>query len=333
MKRALITGATNKHIGHVTKTNQYVSAVNLYKPMLTNLGYQVEHRPINIHEDGSKYDLILCGLGCLNSLVSGHGYDTIHLMQYDNVMYYIDDWQVKPIFSSLNNAYNNDSLFTDFMQNVNKYKLSQDTRKRLMKNLETFLKSNPYILFPMFNWGNDYIMYNHLEKTFPFRMLDIDPSSYVSLPKVRVDYTQKKRIWLCASLKKPKLPKHWGFGWPITYFNRQDGSISESKLFTEYYTRYWGNVATKYPHAGSGYWRMRYLHSINSLSILLADEQEVKTLGNSFLTPLSIIENKKIDYLRDIANVQKKSFLPYQSSKKDTLVIFDDHINKALNDR
>jgi hypothetical protein len=334
MKRALITGGTNKHIGHVTKTNGYVSAIDLYKPMLVDLGYKVEHRAIDLYEDVSKYDLVLCGLGCLGSIINGYGYNTIHLMQFDNVMYYIDDWQVKPVFASLVNAYKNDKLFTDFILAVNKANLSKSTKKRLMENLSQFLDSNPYILFPMFNcWGDRNIMHDHLSKTFDFRMLETDPSPFVKLPQLKIDYLKKKKVWLCASLKRPKLPSKDNFTWPIEYFNRKDGYVSEHDLFTDYYARYWGNISLKYPHVGSGYWRMRFMHSINSLSIIFTNEKEVEKLGNSFLTPLSVIEKSTSKDLRDIALLQKYVILDAQLSKEDTLYILEDHIKRALDVR
>jgi hypothetical protein len=101
------------------------------------MGYKVEHRAVDIGEDLSSYDHVICFLSSPNQLVSVKFYNGLYAIyaRPDSILAY-DDWQIKGIYESLLKCKDESKLYADFILNVTK-----STREELSKYSKEFLKA------------------------------------------------------------------------------------------------------------------------------------------------------------------------------------------------
>lgn len=325
MKKVLLTGMTRVQCGEQVKMN-YMSAPIAFKIMLEQLGYEVIQKHYDPKEkDDNVYSFILCGLSAWHSVSAVYGYNVLLLSQkynYDNILYFVDDWAVHKlkVQPSVTN-----NIFSDFKLKVNKLKdLSIKDEDCILKSLCRF-KDKPYnLLAPMFNWGE----HNILTKNLPHvNLLPIDPSAFIKLSQVNVN--KKNKIWVCASLyDNQKYIDKLDLQWPVVNFHSKQ-RIGELDLL-DVYAKDYGIISPKYGHAGSGWWRMRFLHAIHIKSILLAHKKEVEKLGDAYVFDVHEIEKYSPKQLSELVNEQKRSFEKYNESKDTTLDKLRGHINKCI---
>ena len=96
------------------------------------------------------------------------------------------------------------------------------------------------------------------------------------------------------------------------------------------YANSWGVLAAKYPHAGSGWWRNRFIHAVRTRSILLADPLEVSELGEPYLKNPSDIESMTTGQLRELADAQRDVFYARETPKEQVIETIMGAVNRAI---
>lgn len=322
MKKVLLTGMTGIHVA-ANRRRDYISFVYTLPMMLETLGYTVHHGTIDnfSYNKLSDYDLVLCGLSQWNSRISLYAYNALLASQHNNVIYYVDDWQLKNIQITDKIL---DRLFCDFMvetnKNINVTKIK--IKKSIRNAAEDFQTKQINLLAPTFNWGNANLLLDKLVLPKQIVMHSIDPSPFINLKQIKSK--NKLKHWVCSSLKDIRnsaFIKKQKLTWPIEFYYNKN-YVSEHFLFSNVYATNWGILAQKYYHAGSGWWRMRFLHSVYSNSILLAHNDEIKSIGDAYEVEPFTIENMSHNELHNLASRQREQFNSHQLSKKDTLEKF-----------
>ena len=295
----------------------------LYK-MLTELKHIVDYKPYNPSYDKlNQYDLVICGLAPTSSRTSVYAYNAFLAMQHERILFYINDWQVKAAFSERIMK----DPFGDFVVGCNKLEPSKLEKKIIQKQIDLFFSRKHDVLCQMFNWGDHNVV---KEGTRIRNILAIDPTPCMILPE-REYHDKKSKRWVSATLKDndEKLAK-LKLTWPIVQYNKNN-YLSEIDLIANEYPKYWGTVVLPYYHRGCGWFRGRYLHAIQSGSIVLAHNEEVAPITrtetyNPYMLTANEIEDMSSKQLTKLAHDQAEVFYSHVTTKKKTLEKLDDII-------
>ena len=79
----------------------------------------------------------------------------------------------------------------------------------------------------------------------------------------------------------------------------------------EFYNRHWGILSPPYPHAGSGWWRSRFLYAAHVGSILVTDKGEGDPLGDAYKLKIPDVEKMSDIELHEAAMAQQAALAPY----------------------
>ncbi len=325
MKKVLFTGMTGIHVA-ANRRRDYVSFTHVLQTMLTKLGYEVYWGTLVdfSHMKLSDFDLVVCGLSQWNSRISAYSYNVLQCTAHKNIIYYVDDWQLRNI-EMTDKIY--DRLFDNFMLQNNRMPAISVKDKRHLQQMAKFFKGHQLpLIVPTFNWGDPSILLNNMTNPNNFQLFPIDPSPFIDLQLTKNKIKYKK--WICASLKdirNSSFIKGLHLTWPVEFYYNKN-YISEQKLFTDVYSKNCGVIAQKYYHAGSGWWRMRFLHAINSSSILIADPSEIGCIGEPFRLTPNFIESMTSSQLQTLAVEQRITFNHKMLSKQDTLTKLEEII-------
>lgn len=323
--KILMTGITSiqTNTRSTRSKRDYMSFPYVLHKMLVDLGHKVDFKPYDPSKDKlNQYDLVLCGLAPTSSRTSIYAYNALLAMQHDRVLFYINDWQVKAAFSEriLKDP------FGDFVAGCNKMEPSKLERKIIQKKIEWFFSRKHDVLCQMFNWGDHDLV---KEGTRIRNVLAIDPTPCMVLPK-RKFFGRKQKGWVSATLKDndEKLDK-LGLAWPIIQYNKNN-YLSETDLISNEYPKYWGSVVIPYYHRGCGWFRGRFLHTLNAGSIVLANSAEVYPMAprgqNPFIFDVSEVEKYSTNKLGDLAEAQNGAFYKHVWKASDTLDRLNDII-------
>jgi hypothetical protein len=189
---------------------------------------------------------------------------------------------------------------------------------------------------PMYAWGDR----TGVRKRMPSdvgRIEALDPTSVVfdTLNAVTpATPEEKERAWVLGALmphdtwlekKKP--------GWPVEIVGSRKliRKLGGSRLDTEldvlnFYNTRWGILSPPYPHAGSGWWRSRFLYAARIGSILVTDKGEGDPLGDAYKLTIADVEKMNTEELAAAAKAQADALRPYIG----TYDMFKDHISGIL---
>jgi hypothetical protein len=166
----------------------------------------------------------------------------------------------------------------------------------------------------------------------------LDPSCVVNetlaavYPKKPSD---KKRAWVLGALmphdgwlekKKP--------GWVVEIVGsrkliRKMGGqrFGTEQEVLEFYNHHWGILSPPYPHAGSGWWRSRFLYAAHIGSILVTDKGEGDPLGDAYKLTIGEVEAMDEAQLAAAAKAQADTLRPYIGTYDQ----FKEHCQKIIN--
>ena len=190
---------------------------------------------------------------------------------------------------------------------------------------------------PMYAFGDRQLV----RKRMPKEMSGIealDPSSTIynilasSEPK---SPQEKQRSWVLGALmphdtwlekKKPEWPVEIiGSRKLIKKFGGQRLDTEEDVL--AFYNNYWGILSPPYPHAGSGWWRSRFMYAARVRSILVVDKGEGDPVGDAYKITIKDVEKMSDAELEQTATAQAESLRPYMPSYDS----FVDHCDRIVN--
>jgi len=368
--KILVTGMNKNQVTENFYLGQQLKVVPSHYSLLRCLramGHEVEQRYVEIGENLSKYDRVICFLASPRQalqLAFYNGLWAIHATPKDKLILAFDDWQTEGIFKGILSCTDEESLLKEFTINQN----STDpkiSRELLEPHTDILLKAVDYIgdkrarvLLSVFAGGDlskliDYpnqllFGYNpnpYHRNRIPGDRGDIDRVDMMyfeseMLPTFEEDYikpSDKERKFNFASLVQGRtarwLKKQNVSKWEIEYFGsrkEKQRRLVEGEM-CQVYAEQWGCLMPGYEHAGSGWWRARPLQVADAGSILIGEYEEMILLyNNSKLASLqaSDIEGLNDDELLSIAQAQKSAI--YNSHPLDVNVQ-QKELKEALN--
>lgn len=190
---------------------------------------------------------------------------------------------------------------------------------------------------PMYSWGNRGLVRKRFPAKFP-PIEPLDPSSTIYpliAPHTALPPEEKKREWLLGAL----MPhddwvdkKEWT--WPIQFMgakklvrSRGGERVKTESDVIDRYNSVWGMLSPPYPHAGSGWWRSRFMYAAKVGSILVCDKGEGDPLGDAYRYRHSQIEAMPTEDLAAVAAAQAAALRPYMPSPET----FYSHVSKIVN--
>lgn len=261
-------------------------------PTLEAYGHEVDHRPVAIGETPGDYDLVVAGVVPLGSIqitnqlggfgVLGWGKPTVLLF---------DDWRVRETVTVLTTMRNKgpETYFTRRRGDGYYY---SGTREQLLavaepyhQLLEAYVHGWPenwYGLLPFHQFGN------HLKavKKLPerARLARFDPSPFVQRPDVEPAHAFRKPRWALATVQDYSAwIEKQGLTWPVDVYgaslaSRKKGHgypvLKNENLVATTYAGYAGVLSPPHQHAGSGWFRTRYVHAAEYKNVLGLDAKD-----------------------------------------------------------
>lgn len=166
----------------------------------------------------------------------------------------------------------------------------------------------------------------------------LDPSAVVADTLAAVtpaSPADKARGWVLGALmphdtwlekKKP--------AWPVEIVGsrkliRQMGGqrFGTEQEVLEFYNKYWGILSPPYMHAGSGWWRSRFIYAAHIGSVLITDKGEGDPLGDAYKLTITDVEKMTGQELEDAANAQRQALMPLLGTYDG----FKDHVERIVN--
>jgi len=308
--RALLTGSTAMQVGSKKTQLKIITAMESWACALIKLGYAVEWRPVIPGEDLSSYAVVLAGLNKPPSIASSHFFGALWaLYTRRDAIAVVDDWQTHDLVSGIHtNAKLRERAFRLFPPPVE----HQDRLFEFLKDLDANKPWRWPVIAPLFRGGDS------AKLGLPARVVGIDPTVFARrYPKAVHD--APFRQWVQASLHEKKLS---GFTWPIYQLGFQDrkkgGSgprgekqqdrVPEADLM-EIYSASWGIISPPHPHAGSGWWRVRFLMAADACRVLTCSPAEAAVLDGG-LGPYTLasmpraVEKMEDEELLNLASMQ-----------------------------
>lgn len=189
---------------------------------------------------------------------------------------------------------------------------------------------------PMYAFGDRSIVRKRMPDALsPIEALDPTSTIVPTLsPVTPLNPSLKTRAWVLGALMPHDtwLEKK-NLTWPVEIVGsrkliRKLGGqrFDTEKDVLEFYNRHWGILSPPYPHAGSGWWRSRFLYAAHVGSILVTDKGEGDPLGDAYKLTIADVEKMSDAELVNAVEAQRAALKPYIPSY-DTFV---DHCNRII---
>jgi hypothetical protein len=174
---------------------------------------------------------------------------------------------------------------------------------------------------PMYSFGDRAIVRKRMpDAVGPIEALDPTSTVIPTLqPVTALPPTEKKRAWVLGAL----MP-HDGWlerknpDWQVEIVGSRKliKKLGGQRFATEqdvleFYNKHWGILSPPYPHAGSGWWRSRFLYAAHVGSILVTDKGEGDPLGDAYKLKISDVEKMSDTELHATAMAQRAALTPY----------------------
>ena len=311
-RRLLLTGSTAVQVGSTRTQLKIVTAMAAWRAAFAEMGYEVDWRPVTVGEPLDRYHVVVASINQPNALVSAHVHGVLWaMMTRPDAVVVFDDWQTHVVMTALRTW----SRSAERMFRIRGANVDEPLRVRLHEYVRRVVDEDGWTnvsFVPVIGRHDTSLM------RLPTPARGVDPSSFsIRYGNGDVDFSIKRRRWVQASLlRKPDPSTGWGvddYGWrdsaPGGGMKRGAGGQSrlvESELF-EVYRGVWGVMSPAHFHAGSGWWRVRYLMAIDAGCVLSASPAEAEGLGGSYLdaVDVSVVEAMTDRELRNLAESQR----------------------------
>lgn len=325
--KILFTGCTSKQTDDDAHLRAHVKRIDdstIICESLKKQGFSIDRKRVRWGDDLSEYSLAIVGIGAFGSSnYSKRIFGALYaISKVDRVLIFHEDWKITETMSTFTKALD-DSFFEKaktkkwsngqyFYDDVDHPDFDPDLLKKIIKNI---VEGKYDALIPAFDWGNKQLVRNIIKSK---NIYNVDLTPYVlqkwNIPLV-VDQKPKEKKHMLASLvdhrswvKKNKLK------WNVDYYGAK--TIENAiKLETEFDVfekcgEYWSILCPEYPHAGSGWFRIRWVYAAIHKSILLSSPKDLEALGLKKLRHFKIeeLDDKSLTYY---ANEQAKAVLSH----------------------
>ena len=270
--KVLITGCTDTHINNPlrAKSTKFMSIPELMTRVLTEMGHVVEHREVVVNENLDSFDRVACFLYPLDKHARHPAGALYTLSARRDAIIAIDDWSYGNICATWGN-------------------LVPDLSARTW-------------LAPVFQWGD-------LEKLgIEANVITYDPSC--AMPELRIEkWEQRIPAWVHASFHRSSHEwARYNTMWPTLAYGCKDFAqprILESTVIKLHGVAA-GSLIPPYSHAGSGWWRVRVLHSLWGGTIIGCSGKEFNGLSSSLEHTVYEIEQMTTDAQLKLAEAQHR---------------------------
>lgn len=174
---------------------------------------------------------------------------------------------------------------------------------------------------PMYGFGDRSLVRKRMpDELGPIEALDPTSTIVPTLsPVVPLNPAVKKRAWVLGALMPHDtwLEKK-NLTWPVEIVGsrkliRKLGGqrFDTEQDVLEFYNQHWGILSPPYPHAGSGWWRSRFLYAAHVGSILVTDKGEGDPLGDAYKLTIADVEKMSDAELIAAVEAQRAALKPY----------------------
>ena len=340
--RAFITGfSTTQCLGRDSVLGIITLPVAL-ADALPALGYDVRvGRPGEY--DGEE--LVFMGLMTPKSFTTRLSWDCMNLWDrvrrdYVTLVPFFDDWQLGTFMTQLwglREGSGNVPYDAKKHERLNHRDETGPFDPVVVRRFIDWVNYAPYhFVWPRIDVG-DRDQLTRLIKNPSARPLDLDPSNLV-VPYPGYNGEHKYRTWVLAALKDYT---EWvteleeTSGWRIEdYGHRKStmGRVTEAEL-QEIMNRSWGVLTPRYSHAGSGWWRVRYLMSAWAQSIIVPPDDERGLMGPSYDIDMADVEALSDAQRRDLALAQVDDLRRVTKNREEALIQLQAVIDQCMDDR
>lgn len=190
---------------------------------------------------------------------------------------------------------------------------------------------------PMYSFGDRSLVRKRMPKTMgPIEALDPSSTIYDILQTSEpLPPEEKERSWVLGALMphdtwlERKSPD-----WEVEIIGSRKliRKYGGQRLDTEadvlaFYNKHWGILSPPYPHAGSGWWRSRFMYAARVGSILVTDKGEGSPLGDPYKLTIKQVESMNTAELTAAAKAQSDALRPHMP----TYDSFVEHCNRIVN--
>lgn len=330
--RILITGCTSLACG---LSKLIMSNADLLQTALIQFGHTVDRRPVIVGEDLSDYDHAFICLVKLSSIAAfTHRYGALYTFTQlpDRSTVFYDDWKLASIRASLNPKYIWDYP-TAKMRTAKIQALIDVSRRCYGSQFEKILSELNAVklpqLVPAHAWGD----FARLSYLGPFTPVDLTAfnTDFFTITPPRLNSKQQRR-WVSAALADLKNDKDYGFwynrfllntAWPVLRFEKVTGQKTkitpEVDIVATYCTSTGVVCFPHKEHIGSGWYRTRYVHAIQSGCCLFGLPQEFGRLPPEFKKDYTQIEKLNDTDLQAFIDYQRETF------QKNTGTVLEAH--------
>lgn len=301
--KILITGCTALQVGHKSQL-ELCSLPAMLAEGLRDAGHVVEHREtVPLEPLGGVFDRVIVGIAPPPGLGGTYLYgafDVIARARREGVpmAFMLDDWRMKDLDSGFRNTNKVPSRLTKPLMSYRRWYDwavgSRDYLEWVLHALAT--RPWPATIVPIWDGGDLELLRGGLKTTQIPNLVPVDPSAYVPRhPQPFPSHELRERKWVLGSLSdNDEWLERQGLGWPVESYGRK--SRGQEKLqepaLVKRYADCWGVVSLPYPHAGSGWWRSRFVYATRARALLLADPAEVAMFGPCLREPVNRIESR-----------------------------------------
>lgn len=319
-KRCLLTGFSKAQC-----TGEVPLGVWAFSPQLRRAleedGWEVHQREPRLDDDPSLWDLVLVGITPLLGFSGRHQYAALRLLNrawdWGNAATFVDDWQLRSIPSNLRTILKDPTYLAGRQDRGRKdYDWALSHRDCLLEVCERLLTSEwPRMIWPRHDIPTgtrpDLLLKGNKDDEVMWGGSTwVDPTCTVGRPALeRVSNVERNRAWVWAALTKAG--EGWGARvasrseWPVLRAGKREwtlGKVPEPELVSKIYTANWGVLSPPYPHAGSGWFRVRFIFAAMTRSVLLCHPKEMPLSAYDF--DLAEIEALSPNLLRSVADTQ-----------------------------
>lgn len=333
--KILVSGVTREQANARVNRPKFsmIQGVPAIVRSLKNLGHDVDHRQVILGESlKGRYDAAVIALSPTNSFPANKcGLGALWALgdlDCPTVVYW-EDWQWRATLSGLRRLMRNPQ---DLDKKTSKGEwFYQDDRDLVAKHGPRLVETAAgmlqpwrrlYGMIPAYSWGDHSIVKAELPSGERTRNIDLAPEAMLHImpayDRIVEQLQQPKEVqWTCASLvdhdnwiEKQKLE------WPVQLFGRRRGEHvrldTEGDVAVEI-ARSSGSLCPKYHHAGSGWWRARFITAALGRTVLGADVKEagLSPLGAPYSYTPRQVEQMTPQQRIDLAVAQQEALWPW----------------------
>lgn len=331
--RIFMTGSTTlqtnmQKVEHIQKLNVPRHIVRLMQEQ----GHTVTWSDHPVPNELPPCDLVWINIGPPNSINSRYSISATWAIwqavtEHRPLVLFFDDWQFKQVFSGyrtfekagqrqLTKQISGRYLYFGDVTQMVHWSDELMATAHMIETGEIF--QHAVAAIPKYRgWGDASIVTKAMPGTPLVYPIDPTPFTRDDTKKATPSRT-KKRSWLLASI----VPHNqWVdkllLDWPVEYIGARKLGAPRLKTeadVAEQYALHWGILSPTYPHAGSGWFRTRYIYSALSESVLYCGAADAKALGIWYaynpheIEAMSDAELRKVAYNQQFTLMNRLDF-------------------------